>query len=117
MTFKRVAIVGSRRFPDPERVRVYVAGLPNGSVVVSGGAWGVDTIAEKEARALGIPVRIYQPHYDRFGASAPLMRNQEIVDDCDRLVAFWDGESTGTMHTVGLARKAGKPVEIIEVRR
>lgn len=81
--------------------------------MVSGGAWGVDTVAEQEARSLLIPVQVYKPHYDRFGSRAPLVRNEEIVNDCDRLVAFWDGKSTGTMHTVNLARKAGKPVEVV----
>lgn len=38
----RVAIVGSREWPDPSKVRErvlrYVGGLPDGTVVVSGGA-------------------------------------------------------------------------------
>lgn len=110
---ERVAIVGSRKFPDLERVRAYVRSLPADTVIVSGGASGVDTEAEMEADMRGIAVVVYQPLYGSDGKRAPLIRNQRIVDDCDRLVAFWDGKSTGTQHAVGLARKAGKPVEVI----
>lgn len=40
-------------------------------------------------------------------------RNRELVSRADALVAFWDGESTGTGMTIGLAHEAGIPVEIV----
>ncbi len=45
-------------------------------------------------------------------ARAAYFRNGLIVDDCSRLVAFWDGQSKGTANSIRLAEKAGKPVEI-----
>lgn len=42
----RVAIIGSRRFPYPIVVVDFVRSLPAGTVVVSGGAPGVDSWAE-----------------------------------------------------------------------
>jgi hypothetical protein len=41
------------------------------------------------------------------------MRNQQMVDQCDKVVAFWDGQSRGTKHTVDLATAKGIPVDII----
>lgn len=40
-------------------------------------------------------------------------RNAKIVRAADRLVAFHDGRSGGTAQTIGLARRLGKPVEVI----
>ncbi len=113
---ERVAIVGSRTYPELGHVISYVRDLPPGTTIVSGGARGVDKAAADTARfsSKGLSVVEHLPDYQRYGKVAPLERNRLIVADCDRLVAFWDGKSTGTMHAVGLARKAGKPVEIIQ---
>src|SRR6185312_15053079 len=105
---EKVAIVGSRDYPDLAQVRAYVASLPADTIIVSGGARGVDTAAEEAARAQHLQVVIFPAEKGK----SPLLRNHDIVAAADRVVAFWDGTSTGTMHTVGLARKAGKPAEI-----
>lgn len=113
---QRVAIVGSRAYPAPERVEAYVRRLPAGTVVVSGGAPGVDRTAEAAARARGLEVRVHLPDWKRLGKAAGYARNQTIVDDANRVVAFWDGVSRGTMHTIGLARRAGKKVVVFGER-
>ena len=42
-------------------------------------------------------------------------RDRMLVDDCDALIAVWDGKTTGgTQHTVEYARKVGVPVKIID---
>lgn len=113
ITEERVAIVGSRGYQRLDLVTSYVESLGSNVRVVTGGARGVDTAAEVAAMHRALNCTIFEPDYEQHGRRAPLERNKLIVDECDRLVAFWDGKSTGTMHTVGLARKAGKPVEII----
>lgn len=109
----KVAIVGSRDYHDWAKVREYVRALPFGSVVVSGGARGVDRIAENEARRHGIATEIFPADWQGLGKRAGFVRNQEIVDAADRVVAFWNGVSRGTAHTIELARMAGKPLEVI----
>lgn len=109
---ERVAIVGSRDYPDLEEVRDYVRGLPPGVEVVTGGARGVDAAAEDAARALGIPVRVILPDYAAHGRRAPLVRNEAIAEVGARVVAFWDGVSSGTMHAVNQFKRRGKPVEV-----
>lgn len=109
-----VAIIGSRDYPDLYSVYGYVAGLPNDTRVISGGATGVDTAAAMVARRRAtLSLTVYRPDYQRYGKQAPLIRNQSIIEAADRVVAFWDGKSRGTMHAVGIARRLGKPVEII----
>ena len=54
---EKVAIVGSRDFPDMVAVTDYVNELPQDTRVISGGARGVDTVAEKAARDRGMWVQ------------------------------------------------------------
>ena len=92
-----VAVVGSRDFADLDRVRRFVASLPSGVVLLSGGARGVDRCAALAARARGLRVLEFFADWDRDGLyQAGRIRNQRVAERCDRMVAFWDGRSTGT---------------------
>ena len=88
--------------------------LPVGTVVVSGGARGVDSIAEVAARDRGLEVVVFQAGWDRLGRKAGPIRNAKIVANADRVVAFWDGSSRGTLNTLGQALRAGLPVEVFD---
>lgn len=109
----KVAIVGSRVWPNPEQIRAFVATLPENTIVVSGGARGVDSIAENAARRRGLSCHVIFADWDKHGKSAGYRRNVQVVEACDRVVAFWDGRSPGTKHTIDIATKAGKPVDVI----
>ena len=41
------------------------------------------------------------------------MRNKTIVEYADKIVAFWDGKSKGTLSVIKYAEKMGKPCKII----
>jgi len=112
----RVAVVGSRDFPKLSWVREFVDELPDTTVVVSGGARGVDRAAEVAAAENDLRVESLQPDWSA-GRGAGLVRNSDIVARADIVVAFWDGASRGTMDTVGKAREAGKPVWVIDATR
>jgi len=77
---------------------------------VSGGARGVDTLAEKYADKNDIPKLIFLPDYAKYGKIAPLIRNKKIVDNSDIIIAFWDGVSRGTKFTIDYAKAQGKKV-------
>ena len=119
--YEYVAIVGSRDYPRMENVHSYIASaklnVPGDgtvrTVIVSGGARGVDSVAVAFAAAHGIPAIEIPANWNIDGKAAGFIRNAIIVDLADRVVAFWDGKSNGTKHTIGLARRAGKPVEVI----
>ncbi len=109
----KVAIVGSRRFSDPNRVTEYVNSLPPRASIITGSASGVDAAATKAARAKGIPVQVMPASFDELAdASKSASRNQRLIDACDVLVAFWDGSSKGTRTTVDRALDSGKEVHI-----
>lgn len=109
----RVAIVGSRHFASPERVTEYVEGLPRGASIVTGSASGVDAAATQAARARGLAVRVLPASFEELrDESKSAARNQKLIDSCDVLVAFWDGESKGTRTTVERALDSGKEVHV-----
>ena len=112
---ERVAIIGSREYPHRDRVENYVNALPDGTVIVSGGAPGVDRWAQYAASQRGLRVWLERADWDRYGRAAGPMRNALIVAGAERLVAFWDGSSRGTADTIRKARAAGIPVEVIGI--
>jgi len=85
--------------------------------IISGGADGADTLAREYVEENNasdftdkeINLTECFPDYKSHGKSAPLIRNKQIVDLSDIILAFWDGKSTGTMHTIKEAVKQGKP--------
>lgn len=109
----KLAIVGSRDYPRLEDVRQFVFEQERTTVIVSGGARGVDSVAVEEARRLHMPYEVYPADWNQHGRSAGFRRNQTIVDAADEVVAFWDGESRGTTDTVNRAKRANKPVRVI----
>jgi len=113
----RVAIIGSRGFKDYTTVIKAMKEFENihGVVesVVSGGAKGADALAERYAKDNRLPITVYPAEWERYGKKAGYIRNKLIVNDCDFVVAFWDGESTGTKSSLDYARETGKPVMVI----
>jgi predicted Rossmann fold nucleotide-binding protein DprA/Smf involved in DNA uptake len=113
----RVAIVGSRHFPELERVAEYVRSLPATVSLVTGGASGVDATATRAARERGLPVRVLGASFEEAAdAETAQERNQRLVAACDVLVAFWDGSSQGTRRTVERALDGGREVHVLVPR-
>lgn len=99
-----------------EAVVKYVATLPEGSVVISGGAEGVDKVAAHQARERGLEVVEHLPNYGAHGTKmAPLVRNILIVDDSDEIVAFPASWSTGTWHAINEARSREKSICVMKI--
>ncbi len=74
---------------------------------------GPDHLAERYGEEKGIALCVFKPDYARYGKKAPLIRNQQIVDAAELVIAFWDNKSRGTAYTLKYAQKRGKPVKII----
>ena len=102
----KVAVVGSRGLCIRDLGR-YLP--PDTSEIVSGGAAGVDTSARDYAIAYGFRLTEFRPDYARYGRSAPLRRNRQIVEYADLVLLFWDGSSHGTRHVLELCRTLSTP--------
>ena len=108
----RLAIIGSRTCPAVD-IASHLWFVPE--LIVSGGAKGADTYARQFAVEHGIPFIEFLPEYRKFGRIAPIIRNRQIVDNCDFLLAFWNGVSPGTCHALDYAKRKGKPFKIVRI--
>ena len=87
----------------------------NTELIISGGADGVDTTAEKYADVHRISKLVLRPSYRIYGKAAPLKRNEIMVDIADSVLVIWDGNSKGTKYTIDYAKKRNKPINIVIV--
>jgi len=108
----KLIISGSRSINNQEFIleSIYKSSLYTGEEeILVGDAKGVDKIV----RLYFDNVTLYQAEWGKYGDSAGPMRNGEMVEDGDKLIAIWDGESTGTANAIGQAKDQGLPVDII----
>ncbi len=116
----KLCISGSRSFLNDDNKINLVHGIVETfvnylqpTIVHLGGANGVDKIAEVALREMNqsleepIQLRIHYPSWDRHGNSAGMIRNQEMINDSDALLAIWDGTSKGTKGAIDMAEKKG----------
>jgi len=115
----KLAVIGGRDFDNYTLLAnilwdlLKVKGTISQDTIVSGGAKGADSFAKKYAKEESIPYLEFPAEWDKYGKSAGFLRNQTIVDNCDMVLAFWDGESRGTADTIAKAKKAKKPTFIV----
>lgn len=112
---KKIAIIGSRNITSVaigDVIRQFFGMDFNDIEIISGGAKGVDTLAENFAKSNGIKVDVFKPNYSLHGRGATFVRNRAMVDACDYVLAIWDGKSHGTQYTINYAKNKGKVVHI-----
>ncbi len=112
----RTIIAGSRSITDYQAVlkAVDAAGLLMDiipTVVLSGCARGVDKLGEQVAYSAGWKVELYPADWESYGKRAGYVRNKEMADNADALIAVWDG-SPGTGHMIDIARAKGLQVYV-----
>jgi hypothetical protein len=109
-----VLVCGSRGWTDRTAIRRRLAELPADAVIVTGGALGADQMADSTAAQLGLDREVYPANWKRDAKQAGYVRNSRMLHSKpDLVLAFWDGTSPGTRHTIGLARDQGVDVEVI----
>lgn len=115
-----LAIVGGRDFNDYSRFSkivddyIRLIGVQP-SVIVSGGANGVDSMAERYAREHEIHTLIFKPEYEKYRRAAPLKRNTQIIETASHVLALPTKTSRGTYDSINKAKKLGKIISVLEV--
>jgi hypothetical protein len=116
----RILIAGSRTYNDYNNfcdiMDFIIKEYTNGNIeIVSGGAKGADTLAEKYAKEKQLPITIFPAKWEEYGKSAGFIRNVEMHNYINEVsnrmcVCFWDGLSRGTQHNFKLCKKFDTPL-------
>lgn len=106
----KLLIVGSRSINEFD-LSEYIP--DDTELIISGGAKGIDSVAEKYADSNNISKLILRPKYKLYGRVAPIKRNEEMVNISDAVLVIWDGRSKGTKYTAEYAKRKKKPVKIV----
>lgn len=115
----RVIIAGGRDFNDYEQLKrkcddlLYQRKITNRIVVVSGAAQGADRLGERYARERGYAIDSHPADWNTHGKSAGFIRNSEMANSANALIAFWDGKSHGTKQMIDTANAKGLDVRVI----
>src|SRR5262245_12175675 len=115
----KVLVCGSRSWRDYDTIYYRISRFAPGTLFIHGGASGADSLGARACREQGFEETAFPARWRRANGSldrsAGLRRNIEMLNEGpDVVVAFWDGSSRGTAHTIEQARRRGIPVEVFE---
>lgn len=108
----KLLIAGSRNYYDYEEfsdIMNFIHKKYNITEIVSGGARGADTLAERWSKKNNISIKIFKANWDMYGKSAGFIRNTEMHNYLSQFenrmcLCFWDGQSRGTAHNFNLCK-------------
>ena len=83
--------------------------------IVSGGGGAVDEAAEEYAQRNNIPFHLIMAEWDNKGPAAGPIRNREMAEEGQGLIAVWDGVSKGTKNMIDQIRRLSKPAFVVTV--
>lgn len=120
--FHKLIVAGGRDFQDYdllsknlEKIRTVILSdnLADDLEIVSGCARGADSLGIRWAEENHVSLKLFPADWDKYGKRAGPLRNIQMGDYADSLIAFWDGKSRGTKHMINYAREKGLGVFIV----
>ncbi len=114
----RVVVAGSRNFEDYERLSVELDKFLEGKknvTILSGTARGADRMGERYAAEHGLKLEPFPAEWGIYHKGAGPIRNMQMVQSADAVVAFWDNESSGTRNIIDCARQENIPYKVISI--
>lgn len=115
----KIIIAGGREFSDYQLLKEKVDNIISEKrkrfqiVIISGKARGADSLGERYANENAFNIMEFPADWDKYGKKAGYMRNTEMAENADALIAFWDGKSKGTKHMIDIATNKNLPIRII----
>ncbi len=113
----KVIVAGSRTMRDYNLLRRKLDQLLSRQTdveIVSGTANGADKLGERYAKDREYALKQFPADWEKYGKRAGYLRNAQMADYADALVAFWDAESKGTMHMIELAKAKGLKIVVVK---
>ena len=120
--FYKVIVAGGRDFADYSKLSatlenfrnvIWKENIADDIEIVSGGARGADSLGEQWARKNHVGLIVFPADWDAYGKKAGIIRNEQMGEYADGLIAFWDGESRGTSHMINYAKNNGLDVIVV----
>jgi hypothetical protein len=115
----KLAIVGTRKpsikYSEFEQLLLDKVDLSDVTLIISGGAQGIDTFAKLLAARHHIPLMEFLPRYDVYGKYATLKRNTQIVKEANTVIAFPSAESKGTYHSIKEAERLRRRLIVVKI--
>lgn len=112
----KTIIAGTRSYNDYEEVKQIMLAFDDTTEVVSGCARGADTLGERWANENKIPVKRFPADWKTYGKRAGYIRNRQMGEYADNLIAFWDGQSKGTEHMINIMRELDKFICVVKYK-
>jgi len=116
---RKLAVIGSRSYKDNQKAKLAAKEIISfyaldlfATTIVSGGAKGPDSWAEEVAKEMLLAKHIFLPAWKKYGKVAGLKRNDEIINEADFVLVFWDGRSKGTFYSINKALELNKPCKV-----
>lgn len=121
LTHKVIAVVGSREFKNFAQLRrIVLEFLEEDDWIVSGGAVGADSFAQRLRKEIGGTILIHYPKWRPdgvFDRGAGYKRNKKIADSADIVLCFYQKDhfqQGGTANTATWARTMKKELHEYE---
>ena len=112
---KKYIIAGGRDFGNynalEEVLRYYKSDI---NEVVSGDAFGADSLGIRWAVYNNIPIKHFPADWNHYGKSAGFIRNADMGDYADAAICFWDKKSKGTAHMIRTMKLFHKPCYVYD---
>ena len=110
----RILVCGSRTYANPNKVyEILKRYADQNPTIIQGEAPGADKCGKLAAQVLGFPVECYPADWKRYRNGAGPKRNKQMLDTgVDLVLAFWDGQSSGTKDMMRQARDAQIEVKV-----
>lgn len=115
----RLIVAGSRDFTDYDLAETVIREFMKDhevTEIVGGGARGADALGKRFAETHGIPYKEFPADWNGLGKRAGYVRNVDMAEYSDMLIAFWDYESKGTKHMINIAFKRNLITYIKDIR-
>lgn len=113
----RALVCGSRSWTDLAAIKTQLREI-GATEIIHGAANGADALGAMAAFEFGLPVLAFPANWKLYGKRAGIIRNQQMLIEGqpDIVLAFWDGESRGTLDMITRAERANIKVVIRKAR-
>lgn len=118
-----VIITGTRAFDDYELLKEecdkYFSTLTDGSdsesiKIITGDDGKAEKLAQQYAAENEYPVAVYPLDVDKYGSSAAMIRNTNMVAKANNAICFWNGSSGGVKLTIDICKRKGIACKVIK---